>query len=84
MMFSCFGQRATGKSCIRTKVENFFDDAEVQERYYAEIIELVKAKTGAVDVQVFDHTVRAAKERAVASQYTGCTMTTPSSRSRSE
>jgi hypothetical protein len=47
----------------QTKVENFFDDAEVQERYYAEIIELVKAKTGAVDVQVFDHTVRAAKEK---------------------
>jgi hypothetical protein len=47
----------------QTKVENFFDDAEVQERYYAEVIELVKAKTGAIDVQIFDHTVRAAKEK---------------------
>ncbi len=42
-----------------TQVENFYDDAEVQERYYPEVIELVKAATGAIDVVVFDHTVRA-------------------------
>jgi len=47
----------------QTKVENFFDDAEVQERYYAEVIQLVKEATGAIDVQVFDHTIRARKEK---------------------
>jgi hypothetical protein len=46
-----------------TRVENFFDDAEVQERYYAEVIQLVKEATGAIDVQVFDHTIRARKEK---------------------
>ncbi len=46
-----------------TAVENFYDDTEVQERYYAEVIELVKQTTGAIDVQVFDHTVRAPKEK---------------------
>ncbi len=47
-------------------VENFYDDTEVQERYYAEVIELVKATTGAIDVQLFDHTVRP-RRRAAAS-----------------
>jgi hypothetical protein len=48
-----------------TSVENFYDNAEVQERYYEEVIELVKAVTGAIDVQVFDHTLRAPKEKGV-------------------
>jgi hypothetical protein len=47
-----------------TKVKNFFDDAEVQERYYPEVIDLIKSVTGAIDVQVFDHTVRAPEGKA--------------------
>lgn len=46
-----------------TQVKDFYDDAQVQEHYYPEVIALVKAITGASDVQVFDHTVRAPKEK---------------------
>ncbi len=46
-----------------SKVKDFYDDKEVEEVYYPEIIELVKAATGAIEVQVFDHTLRAPKEK---------------------
>lgn len=39
-------------------VANFEDDAEVEQVYYPEIIELVKQATGASRVEIFDHTVR--------------------------
>ncbi len=41
-----------------TKVKNFYDQDEVREVYYPEIEKLLKEKTGAVRVQVFDHQVR--------------------------
>lgn len=41
-----------------TKVKNFYDQDEVREVYYPEIEKLLKEKTGAVRVLVFDHQVR--------------------------
>jgi hypothetical protein len=41
-----------------TNVADFYDDAEVRNRYYAEMEELVKAESGASRVVVFDHTLR--------------------------
>jgi hypothetical protein len=42
----------------RSAVRNFYDGAELREVYYPEIERLVKELTGAVDVVVFDHTLR--------------------------
>jgi hypothetical protein len=47
-----------------TKVVDFFDEAEVRSRYYAEMEALVKAETGASRVVVFDHTLRTADDEA--------------------
>jgi hypothetical protein len=47
-----------------TKVADFFDEAEVRSRYYAEMEALVKAETGASRVVVFDHTLRTADDAA--------------------
>ena len=41
-----------------TAVRDFSDYAEVESRYYDEIVELVKAQTGATRVIPFDHTTR--------------------------
>jgi hypothetical protein len=41
-----------------TRVKDFYDLESVQERYEAEIIELVVQATAAVDALVFDHTLR--------------------------
>jgi hypothetical protein len=41
-----------------TKVADFFDDDEVRRVYYPEMVELVKAESGASRVVVFDHTLR--------------------------
>jgi hypothetical protein len=41
-----------------TKVDDFLDSAQVEVRYYAEVIELLKRCTGATAVRVFDHTLR--------------------------
>jgi hypothetical protein len=41
-----------------TRVKNFYDQDEVREVYYPEIEKLLKEKTGAVRVLVFDHQVR--------------------------
>jgi hypothetical protein len=43
-----------------TKVEDFYDEAEVRSVYYAETADLVKAHSGAKRVLVFDHTLRSA------------------------
>src|SRR5262249_44023516 len=43
-----------------TSVGNFYDAAEVRSVYYPEVEELLKAATGAVEVVVFDHTLRSA------------------------
>ncbi len=41
-----------------TAVTDFYDPAVVQARYYPEIIDLLKHRTGATEVRIFDHTVR--------------------------
>lgn len=41
-----------------TAVTDFYDPAVVQARYYAEVIDLLKLRTGAKEVRIFDHTVR--------------------------
>jgi hypothetical protein len=43
-----------------TAVGNFLDAAEVRSVYYREVEELLKSATGAVEVVIFDHTVRSA------------------------
>jgi hypothetical protein len=43
-----------------TSVGNFYDAAEVRSVYYPEVAELLKAATGAVEVVIFDHTLRSA------------------------
>lgn len=42
----------------RTRVQDFYDAAEVENVYYPELEQLVKDATGASSVVVFDHTVR--------------------------
>jgi hypothetical protein len=42
----------------RSRVANFYDDAEVRGVYYKEVERLVKAATGAGRVVIFDHTLR--------------------------
>lgn len=44
----------------QTKVQDFFDEAEVRSVYYPETEQLVKANSGAKRVLVFDHTLRSA------------------------
>ena len=41
-----------------TAVTDFFDEGQVQDTYYAEVERLVKSRTGATEVAVFDHTIR--------------------------
>ena len=41
-----------------TKVKDFYDDQEIRDVYHPEMVELIKAKSGASRVFVFDHTVR--------------------------
>ena len=43
-----------------TRMNNFYDEAEVRELYYRETEELVKKTSGAKRVVVFDHTLRSA------------------------
>jgi hypothetical protein len=45
-----------------TKVQNFFDEDEIKRVYYPEMVELVKAESGAKRVVVFDHTLRTADD----------------------
>jgi hypothetical protein len=45
-----------------TRVQSFFDEAEVRRVYYPEIEALVKAESGAARVVVFDHTLRTADD----------------------
>jgi hypothetical protein len=45
-----------------TKVVSFFDEEEIKRVYYPEMIELVKAESGARRVVVFDHTLRTADD----------------------
>ena len=45
-----------------TKIVDFFDEAELKSTYYKEVEELVKDRTGAARVHVFDHTLRSGDE----------------------
>src|SRR6476661_4047313 len=45
-----------------TKVQNFFDEAELRRVYYPEVEALIKAESGAKRVVVFDHTLRTADD----------------------
>src|SRR5262249_46391830 len=45
-----------------TGVADFYDSAAVEQVYYAEIAELLKRRTGAAEVHVFDHTLRVEDE----------------------
>ena len=41
-----------------TKVKDFYDEDEIKRVYYPEMVELIKAESGAKRVVVFDHTLR--------------------------
>src|SRR6202020_923031 len=43
-----------------TKVKDFYDEDEIKRVYYPEMVELIKAESGAKRVVVFDHTLRTA------------------------
>jgi hypothetical protein len=45
-----------------TKMQNFFDEAELRRVYYPEVEALIKAESGAKRVVVFDHTLRTADD----------------------
>ncbi len=45
-----------------TKVTDFFDPDQIRDVYYPEMIELIKAQSGAKRVVVFDHTLRTADD----------------------
>ena len=45
-----------------TKVADFFDPDQIRDVYYPEMIELIKAQSGAKRVVVFDHTLRTADD----------------------
>ena len=45
-----------------TEMRDFFDEDEIRRVYYAEMIELIKAESGAKRVVVFDHTLRTADD----------------------
>jgi hypothetical protein len=46
----------------RTEVENFFDPQQVERVYYPEVERLIRARSGASRVVVFDHTLRSGDE----------------------
>jgi hypothetical protein len=46
----------------RTTVKNFFDPQELKAVYYREVEALIKARSGAARVVVFDHTLRSGSE----------------------
>jgi len=45
-----------------TSVDNFYDNDEIEQVYNSEIVDLIKKRTGAHDVVVFDHTIRVENE----------------------
>ena len=46
----------------KTKVRDFFDKAELETVYYAEVAALIQQQSGAKRVHVFDHTLRSGDE----------------------
>jgi hypothetical protein len=51
-----------------TAVTDFFDEAQLRDVYYQEMIDLIKAQSGAKRVVVFDHTLRTADDADRASR----------------
>jgi hypothetical protein len=49
-----------------TAVADFGDPAVVQARHYPEVVDLLKRRTGATEVRIFDHTVRVQGEPGIA------------------
>ena len=47
----------------KTKMENFLDEDEIKSVYYPEVDQLIKDRTGASRVVIFDHTVRIGDEK---------------------
>ena len=45
-----------------TKMRDFYDEDEIRRVYYPEMVELIKAESGAKRVVVFDHTLRTADD----------------------
>jgi hypothetical protein len=45
-----------------TKMRDFYDEDEIRRVYYPEMVELIKAQSGAKRVVVFDHTLRTADD----------------------
>src|ERR1700751_4505563 len=45
-----------------TKMKEFYDEDEIRRVYYPEMVELIKAESGARRVVVFDHTLRTADD----------------------
>jgi hypothetical protein len=45
-----------------TKVNDFYDEDEIKRVYYPEMVELIRAESGAKRVVVFDHTLRTADD----------------------
>ena len=45
-----------------TKMKDFYDEDETRRLYYSEMVELIKAESGAKRVVVFDHTLRTADD----------------------
>lgn len=45
-----------------TRVRDFYDEDEIRRVYYPEMVELIKAESGAKRVVVFDHTLRTADD----------------------
>jgi hypothetical protein len=45
-----------------TRVADFYDEDEIRRVYYPEMVELIKAESGAKRVVVFDHTLRTADD----------------------
>ena len=47
---------------LDTRVADFYDEDEIKRVYYPEMVELIKAESGARRVVVFDHTLRTADD----------------------
>jgi hypothetical protein len=47
----------------KTKMKNFLDEDEIKSVYYPEVDQLIKDRTGASRVVIFDHTVRIGDEK---------------------
>ncbi|MFN3349154.1 CmcJ/NvfI family oxidoreductase [Pseudorhodoplanes sp.] len=45
-----------------TAVSDFFDDTQIRDVYYPEIVDLIKIQSGAKRVVIFDHTLRTADD----------------------